>query len=139
MRAAITPSRRTSEATKQQIGGALSAANFGWLWDESGDNPYLGILALAQRLIVTGDSISMISEALSTGRPVHVLPLEGQGKRHDAFLARIVEEGLVSPIDGDELDWSFQSQGPISSADEPARLLRQMLRCDAGAQRDADE
>ena len=65
------------------------------MWDESGENPYLGILALADRLIVTGESISMISEALVTGRPVHVLPLEGHGERHDAFLTRIVESRMV--------------------------------------------
>ena len=58
---------------------ALAAKPFGTLWDETGDNPYFGILALADRLIVTAESISMISEALATGRPVHVLPLEGRG------------------------------------------------------------
>ncbi len=86
MHAAITPSRRTSEAAKRAIRAALAAEPLGTLWDETGDNPYYGILALADRLIVTAESISMISEALATGRPVHVLPLEGRGARHEAFL-----------------------------------------------------
>lgn len=127
MGAAITPSRRTAGATKTLIANARASESWGWLWDEEGENPYLGILALADRLIVTGESISMISEALATGRPVHILPLEGQGRRHDAFLTRIVEEGLASLIEGDELDWSFASPGPIVSTEEPARRIRTML------------
>ncbi len=130
MRAAITPSRRTGDAAKRLISDALAAEAWGSMWDATGENPYLGILALADRLIVTGDSISMISEALATGRPVHVLPLEGQGKRHDAFLTRIVEERLVSPIQGDDLDWGFASQGAIDSTAEPARRIRSMLQLD---------
>jgi mitochondrial fission protein ELM1 len=97
------------------------------MWDETGENPYLGILALSDRLIVTAESISMISEALATGRPVHVLPLNGQGKRHDAFLTRIIAERLVSPIQGDDLDWSFASPGPLDSTAEPAARIKAML------------
>ena len=127
MRAAMTPSRRTPEGTKRLIAGALSTEAWGWLWDEESENPYLGILALADRLIVTGESISMISEALATGRPVHVLPLAGQGRRHDAFLTRIIAQGLVSVIEGDDLDWSFSGQKPIISTAAPAARIRAML------------
>jgi mitochondrial fission protein ELM1 len=122
-----TPSRRTADATKHQLSQAIASQNLGWLWDETGENPYLAILALAERLIVTVESISMISEALATGRPVHVLPLEGHGKRHDAFLKRIVADRLVSLIEGDDLDFSFKSSGPISSTEAPAARLREML------------
>ena len=125
--AAITPSRRTPEATKAMIANALAAEKFGWLWDETGENPYFGILALADRLIVTSESISMISEALVTGRPVHVLPLEGQGRRHQDFLARMIGEKFVSAIVGDHLDWTFAGRGPIDSTAEPARRIREML------------
>ena len=89
---AIAAHRR--DAPSARSANALAAEGWAGSWDGDGANPYLGILALADRLIVTGESISMISEALATGRPVHVLPLEGQGRRHDAFLTRIVDEGL---------------------------------------------
>ena len=125
--AAITPSRRTPGATKAMIANALAAEKFGWLWDETGENPYFGILALADRLIVTSDSISMISEALVTGRPVHVLPLKGHGKRHHTFLTRMIGEKFVSAIVGDHLDWTFSGRGPIDSTAEPARRIREML------------
>ncbi len=127
MRAGITPSRRTSETAKRAIREALAAEPFGTLWDESGDNPYYGILALADRLIVTAESISMVSEALATGRPVHALPLEGRGVRHEAFLERVVADGLVSSIEGDDLDWSFAGGPPIYPTVGPAQRLRAML------------
>jgi mitochondrial fission protein ELM1 len=133
MRAAITPSRRTPSATKRRISNALASNALGSMWGETGENPYLGILALADRLIVTAESISMISEALASGRPVHVLLLEGQGKRHEAFLTRIVEERLVSPIQGDDLDWDFVGPGPIDSKAEPAARIRAMLERQAKA------
>jgi len=69
----------------------------------------------------------MISEALATGRPVHVLPLAGQGRRHDAFLTRIIAQGLVSAIEGDDLDWSFRGQPPIIPTAEPAARIRTLL------------
>ncbi len=39
------------------------------------DMPYTEALSSAARLIVTGDSASMIADALSTGRPVDIAPL----------------------------------------------------------------
>ncbi|MFU8777840.1 MAG: mitochondrial fission ELM1 family protein [Roseovarius sp.] len=53
------------------------------------DNPYLGFLAMADEIIVTADSISMLSEAYATGKPVHMFDL-GAGSlsmRHDALVA----------------------------------------------------
>lgn len=53
------------------------------------DNPYLGFLAVADEIIVTADSISMLSEAYATGKPVHMFDL-GAGSlsmRHDALVA----------------------------------------------------
>jgi hypothetical protein len=41
------------------------------------ENPYLGFLALADAIIVTGDSMSMLTEARSTGRPVYIFEFGG--------------------------------------------------------------
>lgn len=43
------------------------------------DNPYLGFLALADEIIVTADSISMLAEAGATGKPVRLFDL-GAGR-----------------------------------------------------------
>ena len=45
------------------------------------DNPYLGFLALAERIIVTSDSMSMLVEAIATGKPVFVFDLGDPRRR----------------------------------------------------------
>jgi mitochondrial fission protein ELM1 len=59
-----------------------------WRRDDP-DNPYLGFLALADEVIVTADSISMLAEAHATGRPLHMFDT-GAGRasmRHDMLCA----------------------------------------------------
>lgn len=128
MRVYVTPSRRTDDIAKRRIAEALGDDATGTIWDETGPNPYVGMLALADRLIVTGESISMISEALASGRPVHVLPLEGFGRRHDRFVNGLVERGLVSRIEADDLDWHFAGTEPIMAVAEPSARIRAMLK-----------
>ncbi len=49
-----------------------------WRKGES-ENPYLGILAMADEVVVTADSIAMLSEAAATGKPVHMFGLAPAG------------------------------------------------------------
>ncbi len=62
-----TPSRRTpAELTEAVREGAKGAPGF--IWDGTGENPYAPILALAEAILVTGDSANMVGEAVATGR-----------------------------------------------------------------------
>lgn len=45
-----------------------------------GENPYFGMLALADEIIVTGDSVAMLSEAVATGKPVWLFDLGAGGR-----------------------------------------------------------
>ena len=59
-----------------------------WRRDDP-DNPYLGFLALADEVIVTADSISMLAEAHATGKPLYMFDT-GAGRfsmRHDMHRA----------------------------------------------------
>ena len=42
---------------------------------EAEDNPYLGLLALADRFVATGDSISMMTEVVRLKKPLAIYPL----------------------------------------------------------------
>jgi mitochondrial fission protein ELM1 len=70
----------TSARTPADAADAFAAAArvplrlYRWRKDDP-DNPYFGFLALADRIIVTGDSMSMLVEAIATGKPVHVFDL----------------------------------------------------------------
>ncbi|WP_348760849.1 ELM1/GtrOC1 family putative glycosyltransferase [uncultured Salinisphaera sp.] len=75
---AILNSRRTSREATAAIDRARGPAStlVDWAEHTSGAaNPYLGYLAHADRLVVTGESESMLAEAIATGRPVYIAPL----------------------------------------------------------------
>ncbi|MCB9830998.1 MAG: mitochondrial fission ELM1 family protein [Planctomycetes bacterium] len=52
------------------------------------DNPYAAYLALADRFVVTADSISMVVEAIASGRPVQVFDSRIGSRRAPWFLDR---------------------------------------------------
>lgn len=72
----VTTSRRTGKDVTEALDKALKASGvdyFLWSPDEGGrDNPYLAYLALADAVVVTADSVSMVSEAASAGKPVYI-------------------------------------------------------------------
>ena len=69
----VTTSARTPPAAAEALAAAIDAPGFVHRWAPGDrDNPYFGMLALADRIVVTGDSISMIAEACATGKPVQL-------------------------------------------------------------------
>lgn len=79
----ITLSRRSPDGLAQRLRHALAAWPH-YLWapdDGQEDNPYRGILGLADQIIVTGDSVNMVGEACVTGAPVYLFPLAPRAKR----------------------------------------------------------
>ena len=78
----VTTSRRTQTEATDALAGALpgNAQLFRWQADaRPEDNPYLGLLAHADRFVVTGDSVSMLVEVARLGKPLAIFPLPGHG------------------------------------------------------------
>jgi mitochondrial fission protein ELM1 len=72
----LTDSPRTPDASFAAVMAEISVENFCYRWREGGgENPYLGYLALAQQLVVTGESMSMLAEATATGKPLHIFDM----------------------------------------------------------------
>lgn len=121
---AITPSRRTPAAVRGQLAEAFAGDPSVFLWDLEGANPYRGILGLADRLVVTGDSVSMISEAISTRATVDVMDLGFP--RHAGFLRRLVESGRVRRFVGDPE--APASAEPVNATNEAADAVLNLFR-----------
>jgi mitochondrial fission protein ELM1 len=68
----ITTSKRTEDAALKAI--KPSKSYFLWNYNHEGQaaNPYLSILAAADKIIVTADSVRMCSEAVSSGKPIEI-------------------------------------------------------------------
>jgi len=128
-RLAIAPSRRTPPPLIAAIETAFAGDAGVFIWDRQSDNPYLGVLAVADRLVVTSDSVSMISEALATGHPVDVFG-EPQNARHAGFLQTLVEDGLIAPFTGGPA--SPRDTRPVDATDFAAQAVRRLLEARTG-------
>lgn len=69
----ITSSRRTGiEAEKVIMEELKNIPAYTYLWGEKKENPYMGFLACADNIVVTGDTVSMCSDSCGTMRPVMI-------------------------------------------------------------------
>jgi hypothetical protein len=121
---AITPSRRTPAETRERLAEVFDGDAHVFLWDGQGDNPYRAILALSDRLIVTSDSVSMISEALSAPHPVEVFDLGFA--RHRDFIGRLVDLKLIGRFTGDSAP--PVTRGPVNATQTAGAALRRLLQ-----------
>jgi mitochondrial fission protein ELM1 len=118
---ALTASRRTGAPATRAFADILEPLG-GWLWDGTGENPYFGLLALADAIVVTMDSVSMVSEAAATSAPVLVAPLPGRSRRIGRFLQGLTADGRIRPFAG-RLDlW------PVAPLDDTPMAADQMRR-----------
>jgi mitochondrial fission protein ELM1 len=110
-----TTSRRLGPAATGALCDALDGAAYVHRWSpDANDNPYLALLALADVLVVTGDSESMLAEAVALGKPVHIYPLPQRAsfrwlsRLRESVVAKATsrplgERGTVRPQRGLEL------------------------------------
>jgi mitochondrial fission protein ELM1 len=71
---------RTPKATADALESSLQVPHYSYRWGRGADNPYRGILALADAFVVTGESMSMLSEALAMVKPLYIFDM-GDGDR----------------------------------------------------------
>lgn len=83
----LTLSRRSGTVGEAILREALPDA---MIWDGQGDNPYFGMLACANAIIVTDDSVNMASEAAGSGAPVAIYPLLREGGKIAHFHAALI-------------------------------------------------
>ncbi|MBV9653560.1 MAG: mitochondrial fission ELM1 family protein [Acetobacteraceae bacterium] len=120
---ALTPSRRTDPAARAALAAALGPLG-GWIWDGEGDNPYFGLLALADACVVTIDSVSMVSEAVATAAPVMIADLPGKSRRIGLFTEGLAGDGRIRPFAGRLEMWPVR---PLNDTQAAADEMRRRL------------
>ncbi|MEM6492040.1 MAG: mitochondrial fission ELM1 family protein, partial [Pseudomonadota bacterium] len=115
-----TLSRRTGAESGAALRDAL-AETPGWIWDGAGDNPYFGLLGLCDAVIVTADSVSMLCEAATAGRPCFIADLPGGSPRFDRFHAGMRDAGYARPLTGGFALWT---PPPLDDAGLVAEAIR---------------
>ena len=96
----VTTSRRTRPEVVAALEARLPANSrlYRWSADTPADNPYLGLLAHADRFVVTADSVSMLIEVASLGRPLAIFSLPLGRSLGDRARAALVGLGLPTPL-----------------------------------------
>ncbi len=118
----VTTSRRTGADNTAILRARLDGQENVAFWDGTGENPYFAYLGLADAIVVTCDSTNMVSEACSTGKPVHVIELEGGTPKFRRFLDGLYGAGLARPFTGVLESWRYE---PLN---EPARIAAEVRR-----------
>jgi mitochondrial fission protein ELM1 len=95
-----------------------------WIWDGQGENPYFGMLACADAIIATADSVSMVSEAVATSVPVFLVRLPGKSGRIGAFMDALVADGRVRDFAGKLELWDT---GPLDDTAMAGAEVRRRL------------
>ncbi|NHK27020.1 nucleoside-diphosphate sugar epimerase [Parvularcula flava] len=120
----ITTSRRTGKVNETLIHDALGGFDnvFFWQGDKIGElaNPYAGMLGLADHILVTQESTNMITEAATTGKPVHILPMEKGNTKFASFHDSLKKQGITRPVSLPLADWSYS---PLRETDRAAKEL----------------
>lgn len=95
----LTPSRRTDPEVTRALREALTPRG-AFVWDGTGENPYFGMLALADAVVATEDSVSMVSEAVATRAPVLLAELPGRSRRIGQFTEDLLADGRIRRFAG---------------------------------------
>ena len=114
-----TLSRRTGEAARVQFRTWL-APHCAVFFEGEGLNPYFAMLSAADHIFVTADSVNMATEGAATGKPVHVLAVDGPGGKLDRFHKSLQRRGCARPFDGKLESWSYP---PLLETDRVAAAV----------------
>ncbi|WP_394002134.1 mitochondrial fission ELM1 family protein [Luteimonas sp. WGS1318] len=126
----LVGSRRTPEAVRAALRTRYHG-RAGLLWADEGDgpNPYPGVLAWADRLVCSADSVNMLSEACATRAPVFAFEPQRVDGRPRQFVDGLIADGRVQVL-GEAL----QTAGAVTPLRETARIaaeIRARLLADA--------
>lgn len=120
----VTASRRTGEENKAILYDLLEDTD-AYIWDDTGENPYFAMLAWADYILVTEDSVSMASDAATTGKPVYVIPLAGKSPKFDKFHNGLQQAGITRTFTGKLETWTYE---PLRDAQKIAKAIKSRMQ-----------
>jgi len=124
----VTTSRRTSPQAEAALLGTVVEPRFIHSWAAGGDNPYFGFLALADILVVTGDSVSMACEACASPAPVYLYaPAGWVVDKHARLHRQLYDQGYARPLPEAGQEVAPWRHPPLNAAADIAAMVERML------------
>lgn len=119
----VTLSRRTNPRARAVFQRELRP--FTRLYfDGEGENPYFAMLGAADVILVTADSANMAVEAAATGKPVLVVPIDGDPGKVARLHRALFERGAARPFRGRLENWRTE---PLRETDRAAAEVLRVL------------
>ena len=115
----LVPSRRCPDTVLRHLQTALPPDHC-MIATNDQPNPYPGILAMADAVIVTSDSVNMASEAASTGKPVLIAYWRAETGRIAKFHQTMQDSNHTAPLT------QLLPAGPFVPLDESAMIRQQI-------------
>ncbi|MCX5707376.1 MAG: ELM1/GtrOC1 family putative glycosyltransferase [Candidatus Omnitrophica bacterium] len=130
-----TTSRRTPAAVEAVVKSELSGCECVKLSIIANEKNYSsavgGILGLSRIVVVSSESISMISEAVSSLKPVVVFKSKGLSGRHNMFLNNFSDKGYIRLVDARDVGSTVERLLSDPSGIKPLKdneIVRESLR-----------
>lgn len=119
----ISNSRRTPPDAQSALLEALNGLNYRFFdWQTMENNFYPAMLAHADLFIVTGDSLSMCSEAAFTGKPLLIdLSREATECFHREIIGRLIDYGAAKLLSDTFEPWLYEPIDPTGIVAEEIR------------------
>ena len=142
---AVTTSPRTAPESSKALRDALAELLppdtkvffYDYKASEGKDNPYMGLLARSQRVLLTDDSMSMASDVIAAGKPLFVFPREktfseaneiiDKSNSHQKYLHFLKDKGYVQPLSL-LAEKGLKVPPPCNSADAIAGAIKDELQ-----------
>ena len=102
----VTTSQRTPSGVAETLRATAGPHDRVYSGGGDGSNPYLGFLAHADRIVVTPDSVNLVSEACATGKPVYCLVREPVRGKLAAFHRALRDSGRVRALEPEPGEWT---------------------------------
>jgi mitochondrial fission protein ELM1 len=126
----ITFSRRTPIEVKSIIKSNMPVSTI--IYDpneDAGYNPYIAMLAKAIYTISIADSISMCSEAASSGKPLYIFcPPNFNSSKHKIFIKQLVEQKIARIFDESVTMLEKYNYKPLNEAERVAEIIRPLIK-----------
>ncbi len=127
----VINSRRTSDKIDKIIVGAVEKSGvkyqfFDYNKIEKGKNPYLALIGVADAFVVTGDSVSMISEVCSLGKPVYIFDnAKISSRKHRKFHKSLMLENYAQKLVSNADIADRKGVKKLNETDRIAKIIKQ--------------
>jgi mitochondrial fission protein ELM1 len=134
----VTTSRRTSAECVKELKDNLRCENYFYDWNLEDKlpekkknplgNPYFAYMELSDFLVVTGDSMSMCSEACSTGKPVYIYASQQEiPAKHFRFCKSTVDSGYAKWFEFNLKKLKDYKYTPLNESQRVADIIKKEI------------